>query len=96
MRAASYDTLDEIERFDESIKKIAKIFPGAKAEGVTVRDLNLPPNCIIAGTIHHGEIVIPGNVTTLEEKDGILARVDDTARGQLKKILGRPEAIQCT
>jgi trk system potassium uptake protein len=71
-----------------------KIFSGAQAEGVAVKDLNLPPNCIISGIIRHGEIVIPRGVTTLEEGDEILALVDDAARGQLEKILGRPEKIR--
>ena len=68
-----------------------KIFPGAQAVGVAVKDLDLPPNCIISGIIRDGEIVIPRGVTTLEEGDEILALVDDVARGQLEKILGRPE-----
>jgi trk system potassium uptake protein TrkA len=70
-----------------------KIFPGAQAAGVAVKDLNLPANCIISGIIRHGEILIPRGVTLLEEGDEILALVDDAARGQLEKILGRPEGI---
>lgn len=68
-----------------------KIFPGAQAIGISVRDLHLPPNCIISGIIRNGEIVIPRGVTTLEEGDEILALVDDSARKLLAKILGRPE-----
>jgi trk system potassium uptake protein TrkA len=71
-----------------------KIFPGAHAVGIAVKDLMLPPNCIISGIIRHGEIVIPRGVTTLEEGDEILALVDDPARGQLEKILGRPEEVR--
>jgi trk system potassium uptake protein TrkA len=70
-----------------------KIFPGARAVGVAVKDLQLPPNCIISGIIRQGEIVIPRGVTTLEEGDEILALVDDTARPHLEKILGRPEGV---
>ena len=70
-----------------------KIFPGAQAVGVAVKDLHLPPNCIISGIIRQGEIVIPRGVTTLEEGDEILALVDDSARPQLEKILGRPEGV---
>jgi trk system potassium uptake protein TrkA len=70
-----------------------KIFPGARAVGVTVKDLPLPHNCIISGIIRQGEIVIPRGVTTLEEGDEILALVDDAARPQLEKILGRPEGV---
>ncbi|HLO29059.1 MAG TPA: TrkA family potassium uptake protein, partial [Anaerolineales bacterium] len=68
-----------------------KIFSGAQAIGIAVKDLNLPPNCIISGIIRNGEIVIPRGVTILEEGDEILALVDDSARVQLAKILGRPE-----
>jgi trk system potassium uptake protein TrkA len=71
-----------------------KIFPGAHAVGIAVKDLMLPPNCIISGIIRDGEIVIPRGITTLEEGDEILALVDDAARGQLEKILGRPEEVR--
>jgi trk system potassium uptake protein TrkA len=64
--------------------------------GVAVKDLHLPPNCIISGIIRQGEIVIPRGITTLEEEDEILALVDETARLQLGKILGRPENILTT
>lgn len=70
-----------------------KIFPGARAVGVAVKDLQLPPNCIISGIIRQGEIVIPRGVATLEEGDEILALVDDAARPQLEKILGRPAGV---
>ncbi|HET9914213.1 MAG TPA: TrkA family potassium uptake protein [Anaerolineales bacterium] len=70
-----------------------KIFPGAYAVGVAVKDLNLPPNCIISGIIRHGEIVIPRGITTLEDGDEILALVDDAARTHLEKILGRPAEV---
>jgi len=70
-----------------------KIFPKAQAVGVAVKDLNLPPNCIISGIIRRGEIVIPRGVTRLEEEDEILALVDDAAREQLEKILGRPGEV---
>jgi len=70
-----------------------KIFPGAHAVGVAVKDLQLPINCIISGVIRHGEIVIPRGITVLEEGDEILALVDDSARGQLEKLLGRPVEI---
>jgi trk system potassium uptake protein TrkA len=70
-----------------------KIFPGARAVGIAVKDLQLPPNCIISGIIRQGEIVIPRGVTTLEEGDEILALVDDAARPHLEKILGRPDTV---
>lgn len=69
-----------------------KIAPGALAVGVAVKDLQLPPNCIISGIIRHGEMVLPRGVTTLEEGDEILALIDDAARSQLEIILGLPRS----
>jgi len=67
-----------------------KIFPGALAVNKAIRDLPLSQNCVIAGIIRHGEIVMPRGVTALEEADEVLAIVDDPAREILSKLLGRP------
>ena len=71
-----------------------KIFPGARAAGMAIKDVVLPPNCIISGIIRHGEIMLPRGVTVLEEGDEILALVDDAARAQLERLLGRPDVNQ--
>ena len=71
-----------------------KIAPSALAIGLALKDLSLPNNCIISGIIRHGEMVLPRGTTILEEGDEILALVDDSARGQLEKMLGRPADIQ--
>lgn len=71
-----------------------KIAPGARAVGVAIKDLPLPPNCIISGIIRDGEIVLPRGVTLLKEGDEILALVDDTSREKLEKILGRPDRVK--
>jgi trk/ktr system potassium uptake protein len=70
-----------------------KIAPNAPAIGEALKDLPLPNNCVISGIIRQGEIVMPRGATILEEGDEIIALVDDAARGQLAKILGRPEGI---
>jgi len=67
-----------------------KIAPSARAIGVALRDLSLPNNCVISGIIRHGDMVLPRGTTILEEGDEILALVDDLAREQLAKLLGRP------
>ncbi len=67
-----------------------KIFPGAVAVGKAIRDLPLPQNCVIAGIIRHGDIVMPRGLTALEAGDEILAIVDDNARSMLANLLGRP------
>lgn len=68
-----------------------KIAPKAPAIGKALKDLIFPHNCIISGIIRHGDIVLPRGTTTLEEGDEILALVDEPARGQLAKLLSRPD-----
>ncbi len=69
-----------------------KIAPSALAIGKALKDLPLPNNCVISGIIRHGDMVLPRGSTVLEEGDEILALVDDPAREQLAKLLGRPAA----
>ncbi len=69
-----------------------KIFPGARAAGRAIKDIVLPPNCVISGIIRHGELMLPRGVTILEEGDEILALVDEAARTQLEGLLGRAGA----
>jgi len=51
-------TLLKLRRGEYSLVE-EKIFPGALAVNKAIRDLPLPQNCVIAGIIRHGEIVIP-------------------------------------
>jgi len=71
-----------------------KIYPGARAVGIAIKDVVLPPNCIISGIIRHGEIILPRGVTVLEEGDEVLALLDDKAREQLERLIGRPSQVQ--
>jgi len=50
-------------------------------------------NCVIAGIIRHGEILMPRGVTALDEAAEILALVDENSRIGLSKLLGRPAEI---
>lgn len=70
-----------------------KIHPGARAIGMAIKDLPLPQNCIVSGIIRNGEVVLPRGITVLEEGDEILALVDDKGRGQLDRLLCRPEPV---
>ncbi len=70
-----------------------KIHPGARAIGLSIKDLGLPQNCIVSGIIRNGEVVLPRGVTVLAEGDEILALVDDKARLQLDGLLCRPEPV---
>lgn len=60
-----------------------KVPPGAPAIGMMIRDLDLPDNCVIAGIIRHGDVVVPRGVTPIEEGDEVLAVVDREAAEHL-------------
>ncbi len=67
-----------------------KIYPGAKAVGVAIKDLQLPPNCVISGILRGSEMIMPRGITALEAGDEIIAMVDDAAAHELARLLGRP------
>jgi trk system potassium uptake protein TrkA len=67
-----------------------KIYPGAKAIGVAIKDLQLPPHCVISGILRGSEMIMPRGITVLEAGDEIIALVDDDAAHELARLLGRP------
>ena len=67
-----------------------KIAPGSVVIGQEIKDLVLPDHCVISGIIRHTEMILPRGATVLQEGDEIFALVDDNARLQLAKLLGRP------
>src|SRR5574341_2260536 len=70
-----------------------KIYPGARAVGVAIKDLGLPENCTISGILRRGRMILPRGITLLEEGDEILALVDEPARTELARLLGRPAEV---
>ncbi len=64
-----------------------KIPPGAKAIGVTIKDLGLPEKCVIAAIIRNGEVMIPRGISVLEEGDEVLAVTDSDGADQLASLL---------
>jgi trk system potassium uptake protein TrkA len=85
-------TMLKIRRGQYSIVE-EKIFAGAKAVGMVIKDLPLPENCIISGILRDGKMVMPRGMTMLEAGDEVLAMVDDNARYILAKLLSRPDEI---
>ena len=67
-----------------------KIPPGAKAVGLSIQDLPLPPNSVIAAIIRRGEIVIPRGVTRFEVGDEVLAIVDHEGADDLAALFASP------
>jgi trk system potassium uptake protein TrkA len=64
----------------------------APAVGVAIKDLNLPPNCVIAAVIRQGEIVIPRGPLRLEPADEVLAIVDAEGADDLAKLFSETGA----
>jgi trk system potassium uptake protein TrkA len=70
-----------------------KIFPGAPAVGISIKELPLPSNSMICGIIRHGETVLPRGDAVLQEGDEIIALVDDDSREIVADLLGRPKEL---
>ena len=65
-----------------------KVHPRSSANGKALRDINLPPQCVFAGIIRKGELIIPRGDTTLQPVDEVLAVVHAAELPQLAAILG--------
>ena len=63
---------------------------GARAVGMAIKDLPLPPNSVIAAVIRQGEIVIPRGPLRLEPSDEVLAIVDAQGAEDLAALFGAP------
>jgi trk system potassium uptake protein len=70
-----------------------KIPPGAKAVGLSIRDLPLPPNSVIAAIIRRGEIVIPRGITRFEVGDEVLAIVDHEGADDLAALFSPSKGL---
>ncbi len=67
-----------------------KIPPGAPAVGVSIQDLHLPPNSVIAAIIRKRQIVIPRGAVTFEVGDEVLAVVDSDSADRIAELFSSP------
>ena len=65
-----------------------KVHPRSNASGKALRDIKLPPQCVLAAIIRKGELIIPRGDTTLQPVDEVLAVVHAAELPQLAAILG--------
>jgi trk system potassium uptake protein TrkA len=79
-------TLLKLRRGDYSLVE-EKVPAGAKAIGVAIKDLSLPEECIIAGVIRNGKVILPRGITVLEPGDEVLAITDRHGAEQLSSLL---------
>ncbi|HSD83603.1 MAG TPA: TrkA C-terminal domain-containing protein, partial [Anaerolineae bacterium] len=65
-----------------------KVHPMALAAGKAIRDLMLPPQCVLAAIIRKGEMIIPRGDVTLQPADEIIALVHSSEAATLASLLG--------
>jgi trk system potassium uptake protein TrkA len=65
-----------------------KVHPNATAAGKSLRDLILPPECVVAAVLRKGRLIIPRGDTVLQPSDEVLAVVHSSQIGQLAALLG--------
>jgi trk system potassium uptake protein len=65
-----------------------KVHPNSIAIGKAVKDLNIPPRCILTAIIRKGELIVPRGDTVLQTADEVLAMVHSSEKPQLAAILG--------
>jgi trk system potassium uptake protein TrkA len=65
-----------------------KVHPMALAAGKAIRDLMLPPQCVLAAVIRKGELIIPKGDVNLQPADEIIALVHSDEASALASLLG--------
>ena len=69
-----------------------KVHPTALAAGKAIRDLMLPPRCVVAAIIRKGELIIPKGDVPLLPADEIIALVHSSEAAMLAALLGPAQA----
>jgi trk system potassium uptake protein TrkA len=65
-----------------------KVHPNALVVGKTLREINLPPNCVFVAVIRKGQLIVPKGDTVLEPVDEVIALVHSSQAGPLAQLLG--------
>ena len=70
-----------------------RVHADAPAVGVTLRDLPLPANSVIAAILRQDQMHIPRGITQFQAGDEVLAIVDREGAEELAHLFGDPEAV---
>lgn len=68
-----------------------RIHPAAAAAGKAIRDLDLPPECVLAAVIREGQLLIPQADLILRPADEVLAVAHASQLAPLAALLGNPK-----
>ena len=92
MSLGDMTTLLKIRRGEFSLVE-EKLPEGAKAIGVSLRDLPLPPSCVIAAVIRGGKVLTPRGDMTFQADDEVLAVVDNKSLPALKELFNTEKEL---
>ncbi len=82
-------TLLKLRRGQYSLVELV-VPPGAPAAGVAIKDLRLPEQCVIAGIVRQGKMIVPRGITTFDVGDEVLTITDPEGAEQLMELFGQP------
>jgi trk system potassium uptake protein TrkA len=82
-------TLLKLRRGEYSLVE-EKVHPEANVVGKSLREIILPPECVFAAILRHGNMIIPHGDTVLESVDEVIALVHSSQLASLATILGKP------
>jgi trk system potassium uptake protein TrkA len=82
-------TLLKLHRGEYSLVE-EKVHPHADVVGKSLREITLPPECVFAAILRHGNLIIPHGDTVLEPVDEVIALVHGSQLARLAAILGEP------
>lgn len=80
-------TLLKLRRGEYSVVE-EKVHPTSVAAGKAVRDVALPPECVLVAILREGRLIIPRGDTVINEVDEIIALVHTSQLTKLAQILG--------
>jgi trk system potassium uptake protein TrkA len=80
-------TLLKLSRGDYSLVE-QRVHPRAPAAGQRIMDLRFPEECILAGVLRGGQLIIPHGSTVLRPDDEVLAVVHASRAADLAAVLG--------
>jgi trk system potassium uptake protein TrkA len=83
-------TLLKLRRGEYSIVE-EKVHPDAVVSGKSLREIELPPECVFVAVLRKGRLIVPWGDTTLQPVDEVIALVHTSHLGALAALLGPPK-----
>ncbi|KIO68078.1 NAD-binding protein [Caldibacillus thermoamylovorans] len=85
MDMENLSTLMKLNRGNYSIAKVA-VHEGSSAVAKPIKDLGIPPKCVLIAILRDEEVIIPRGETFIEPHDSILLLTDADAEKEINRI----------